>query len=477
MPLGVFCVRFEVMLFAEGVAVEQPAEKWFFDRTLTISAQAAPVPALHYRLLPAFLEYKEGNAVPIYLRLAQERDLVSKDSLSEKVEAWNKVPLKKIPRKEAKARLNELQHILRQMELAARRRTADWNFPLDLDGPPDLLLPQIHMQRVFSQLVALQARVELAEAKFPQAVHTVQTGFSYSRQMNEAPFFASSLVAIATATLFTNCVFDFVELPGAPNLYWALSDLPQPLIDLRRSTELEQWFWERHFPELRDLDRHRSAQEWAATLRQFRKNREQVTELDKLLGTKYEPPPGTASTDPAENSPDLPLAKQYLVDVARLPEEGVRAMPAAQILLFFIAKQFREYRDDCFKSARLAYPQARRLLKESNERRSKAPATEGRRLADSLLPTAESMLSAQMRLERRLTLARVLEAFRLNLASNNGQLPNTLDDVKVVPVPLDPATLQPFEYKRERTTAVLMAPPLNDTSETDGFRIRITVRK
>ena len=32
------------------------------------------MPALRYRLYPSFMERKEGNAVPIYLRFAHERN-------------------------------------------------------------------------------------------------------------------------------------------------------------------------------------------------------------------------------------------------------------------------------------------------------------------------------------------------------------------------------------------------------------------
>jgi hypothetical protein len=152
-------------------------------------------------------------------------------------------------------------------------------------------------------------------------------------------------------------------------------------------------------------------------------------------------------------------------------------MPAAQILLLFIAKQSREYRDDGFKSAQLPYPQARRLLQEANERRSKAAATEGRRLADTYMPTAAGMLSASLRLERRLAMARIVEALRLHLAASDGQLPNSLADVSVVPIPVDPATLRPFEYKKEGDTAVLVGPVSDEPTVNDGFRLRISVRK
>ena len=40
-------------------------------------------------------------------------------------------------------------------------------------------------------------------------------------------------------------------------------------------------------------------------------------------------------------------------------------------------------------------------------------------------------------------------------AAATGKLPATLDEVRVVPIPLDPATGGPFSYKLEGETATL----------------------
>src|SRR5260370_1131143 len=52
---------------------KKPADQWLIDRTMTISPQAEPRPALKYRLLPSSFHRKPGNAVPIYLRLVHEQ--------------------------------------------------------------------------------------------------------------------------------------------------------------------------------------------------------------------------------------------------------------------------------------------------------------------------------------------------------------------------------------------------------------------
>src|SRR5271166_2504388 len=76
---------------------DKAEEKWFLDRSLTLSPRAAPVPALRYRLFPLDSERKDGNAVPIYLRLASERSDANKKYLEEHTRKWNDLPLDKVP--------------------------------------------------------------------------------------------------------------------------------------------------------------------------------------------------------------------------------------------------------------------------------------------------------------------------------------------------------------------------------------------
>src|SRR5689334_14213620 len=100
---------------------EPAAEKWLDDRALVVSPAPAPVPVLKYRLYPLTTERKEGNAVPIYLRLAHERSDARKRLLEEKSEEWNKVPPDKLPLPEVKKFLDDYRYNFQQLELGARR--------------------------------------------------------------------------------------------------------------------------------------------------------------------------------------------------------------------------------------------------------------------------------------------------------------------------------------------------------------------
>ncbi|HRF02112.1 MAG TPA: hypothetical protein PLI18_16465, partial [Pirellulaceae bacterium] len=47
-------------------------------------------------------------------------------------------------------------------------------------------------------------------------------------------------------------------------------------------------------------------------------------------------------------------------------------------------------------------------------------------------------------------LLRTCEALRAHAAAERGKLPTTLDEVRIVPIPLDPATGRPFYYELQQ---------------------------
>src|SRR5262249_47680105 len=142
---------------------DKPAEKWLFDRALTVSPAPAPVPNLKYRLYPMDSERKDGNAVPMYLRFAHERNDARKKMLREKPEEWNKLPLDKLPLAEVKEFLDGYKYNLRQLELGARRKTADWSYALDTGDPIGMLLPDAQEMRMHYPVLILKAKREIAE--------------------------------------------------------------------------------------------------------------------------------------------------------------------------------------------------------------------------------------------------------------------------------------------------------------------------
>ncbi len=469
------CALAAALAAAPAPGDDKPAEeKWLLDRKLELSPQPEPVPVLEYRLFPLASELKEGNAVPIYLRLVHEQSDAARKRWYERPTELNQEPIDRFPVAEAREFLNGYRRFFQQFDLGAQRKHAEWNYTLDQGSVIDILLPDVQVMRSYVPLMILRARVEIAEKNWVAAANALKTGFTFSRQVSEAPFLINGLVGIACASQLTDTLPDFVSRPEAPNLYWSLTALPRPLISLRHAMEFEQRFFEYQFPELTGLDRPRSPEQWDALLKKVR------TDFVKLLDTdpKKEPiPPGTSPDDPAAKSPDLPAAKKYLIEQRHKPAAEVNAMPPAQVLLLYLVAVYKEFSQDEFKAAYLPYPKAVPTLAASEKHLKAAPATEGARYTRALLPAIKKVMAAQNRLERKIAALRVLEALRLYAAAHDGQLPDKLSQVTAVPVPDDPGTGKPFEYQRDGPGAVLIGRIPGEPLELVGLRYRLTVRK
>jgi len=450
------------------------SEKWLVDRSLTITAAAAPVPAFQYRLLPLGPERKEGNAVPIYLRLMFERNEAWKRMMVEKPEQWNALPVEKLPLDEVRKFFESFRGFLQQMDLGARRKHADWNYTLDQRDIFGILLPDAQTMRRYGPLLVLKARFEIAEGHFENAAHTLETGFAFSQHVGDGPFLISQLIAFALEDQFNAAVLDFIAAPHSPNLYWALTALPRPLVSTRKGMELEQTVLTKYLPELADLDRPRTASQWASVLKEMR------TAMERLVvGTKDFPAPiaGTQPDDQADRSPDLETAKKFLIDEMKMPAAEVERMPAPQIIVTWLAKAYATLVDDNFKSGYLPWPESQAVQAQTFRAFRDAPETEAKRLAHILMPAVQKVQLAEIRTQRKAAAARAIEAIRIYAAAHDGQLPEQLSAVKEVPVPLDPGTNRPFDYRKDGATAVLTSRLPDWPTNTTGLRYRLTVAR
>jgi hypothetical protein len=479
MPRLLLCsLSVVVILSPMRILAEDPPKqetKWSVDRSITLSPRPAPVPALRYRLLPLAPDRKAGDAAPIYLRFAHERIDQTKRELVEKPARWNALPLDKLPRDEVRTFVTRFRSQLEQMDLAARRKTCDWNYTLDVEDVFMISLPDAQEMRLYAQLLILKARLEIAEGRYERAARTLETCASFAQQLAEGPFLINGLIGLAVANQVADALLDLVEQSDSPNLYWSLASLPRPLIDLRKGMEFEQRILDLQFPELATLDRSRSAEEWDVALVRVRRGMHQlIRTLGNSWGGKIEDTPLQDLLAWAQTGA---IARKYLVETLGMPEKKVDAMPQAQVLLTYLGQQFHEIRDDWFKAAYLPYPEARLQLAEASKSLdARTPKTEPVKFAAAFLPGLAKSHLRMAQCERKFGALRVLEALRLHTASK-GSLPDKLDEVTVVPIPLDPMTGKPFQYSRDGNTATLSSQVSGDDVAASGLRYRITLRK
>lgn len=480
---GSVCVLlFVASVWASGAVLaraDEPGkkqeEKWLLDRALIVSPAAAPVPALKYRLFPLESELKEGNAVPIYLRLIFEQNDAWKRMLVDKPARWNALPLDKLPMGDVQQFLKGLRLFTRQIELGAQRKHADWNYTLDQGDVISILLPDAQTMRNYAPVLVLKARMEMAQGHFNEAAHTCETGLVFSRHVAGSPFLISQLVGIALAREFLHTLGDFIETPNSPNLYWSLSVLPRPLISVRKGLDFEQRTLLMEFPELNHLDLERTPQQWAAVLKKMR------TAVTALNATSEGKPDtslqGPKPDEQAEQSADLESARRYLHEHLGIPAARVDAMAPAHVLLLWLVNEYRDYSDEIYKGGYLPYSEGQKVAIDALTKLKQAPQTEATRLALMFLPAVSKVNMSQNRVMREVAALRVVEAIRIYAAAHDGQLPEKLSDVNEVPVPRDPGTDQPFVYHKDGQTATLSSRLPDVALNLGGIRYRLTIRK
>ncbi|HEV3003233.1 MAG TPA: hypothetical protein VGX78_02185 [Pirellulales bacterium] len=444
----VFCATTKAV-HAQGGGAEPPDDKAPPTVRLNVRPAAAPRPALRYQLLPNVRERRPGNAAVHYNKLGLNypgADGETKDFNQE----WLEVPLAELPRDQVRAFLDSHRAALDDIELASRREQCDWELPIRERDYITLLLPEAQRVRSYARLLQLQARLQIAEGQCDEALRTLKAGYAMGRQVASGGTIINGLVGMAVCGVMSKQLEDLIQQPGAPNIYWALTTLPHPLVDLRPGFEAEQEALYLSYPEFADLEnRDRRPEYWQRLTDRLlafivRIGGEESKTFDRLVLT-------------ARVIKGYPVAKQYLIDDGRSPEE-VEAMPVAQVVAIYTMRFYDEYRDEMFKWLSLPFWQARAGLESADESLRHGMSREILPLAGLLLPAVAAISQSSARSERAIAMLRVVEAVRLYGASHDGQLPARLADVVVVPIPLDPLTGGPFIYRLEADMAVLEAP-------------------
>jgi hypothetical protein len=322
-----------------------------------------------------------------------------------------------------------------------------------------------------ARLLQLKARVEIAEHAYDQAIDTIETGIAMGRHVSSAPFIINGVTAAGICLGMLDRVEELISQPDAPNLYWALTALPRPLVSLRHALESEQRLGENMVSELSRIDEPHSRAEWSvlleklyAELRDLAKNLTGDPQLNAKLSALLELDLAAFRKENLAASRDY-LAKNRPIDARRL-----KVMSDEEVVARGLAAQYRDLRDDFFRLSYLPWREAKPRAKEA-EQRLKAITKGPLAVLAELQPNLPGCLDAEARCDRRVATLRVMEAIRLYMASHGGQLPDALDSITEVPVPDDPATGKTLEYKVDAGTAVLSLPASDIKMPVTSYRL------
>jgi hypothetical protein len=436
---------------------------------LTVRPMPAPKPALKYQLLPELREMQPGNPIQGYLKCFMEQNnfFYAKQSYENRAK-WELMPLKDLPLKEMRNWGYGAGGPLARADEAARLDTPDWQILLKLKSEGiNLLLPDVQVLRNLASGLKVRFRLEVAERRFDDAIVTAKTLFALSRHLGEHPSIIGNLVAMAIASLTLTTVDEMLQQPGCPNLFWALTDLPSPFIDLRHGMQGEGAMLVKEFG-LIDERTAMSEEQLRKVIQHYGELARSSRDLDEVSMKKA----AAWLTARSGDADYLREARKRLKEFG-VPAEAAEKFPALQVVLLDKKFEVAAWRDDMSKAMRLPYWQATEVFAANPELKK----DEQRFLTFLLIPYSKVKL-AQTRVDQRMGLLRCVEALRLHAAEHDGKLPAKLDDMKL-PLPVDPVTGKPFDYKLDGDTGTVRGTPPRGMEKRPEYNVRyeLTITK
>lgn len=457
--------------FALNAGAQQPPD----IVKLSIGPAPAPVPALRYRLLPTLEEQTPGNAAPIYYRalLANAAIKLTK----EEEDAYSKIEestVETIQVEAARTILDKYAEVFDLMREATYREKCDWGWRMHDMGDQSLVfrLQEIQDIREIARLIRVKARLHMAEGNFDQALEAFRMNYRLAQAVSEPPVFICRLVGVAITALTDYEKLFWSGIPGTPNLYWAQSFIDHPFINMSDAIWQERNTAANLFPFLRDAESvQRTESEWTD---------QYVRAFATLSAADNEQNAVLPDTDGVRKliEKHYPIARDLIL-ARGFDRSRVEKMAPAHVVAIQDVYAYEYAFDELFKLTTVSglFPRARYKQSE-DELRAAGYLGEAERskffmpLANRLIPSIGVAFEATGRLEARIASAQIIEALRMHLSTGAKTLPKSLDEIKIVPIPLNPYTGEAFPYRVEGDKAILEIPPMQGWSRIFEITMR-----
>ncbi|MEQ8209265.1 MAG: hypothetical protein RH917_05485 [Lacipirellulaceae bacterium] len=461
----------------------EEGHKWTYR--LTVTPAAASTPLLKYRLLQPEVEKKSGNCVPFILKALNESQQAWRDhkpllfrrpdgrDASDLFEGLANRDLGKPALREIVETL-PFDRMLAQLQEASLRSECDWQFELhDMTGVEiiNFTLEDHQESRQLTRFITLLACHQIATRDYDTALETIKLHTEFALSMSKPELLVCRLIGIAELNMMNEQIVRLMASPLSPNLYWPLTELPQPPVPMRDAIRFDLSLGLRSFPVLQAPEAQQyDAARWRL---EFQKFREDLGKFQELLGNNDEPLRVALQKliDTDQMADVYPAAKRRL-ETKNVPAWDLSVMPPEQAILVDASQEYHRVLDDVTTWSTLPFPE---LVKHADWNKGKTdnrPSnldSYGALLAQVALPALKAVRKAEARLVRDIAAMRLIEALRMH-AAETGQFPEILEKVKCVPVPENPSTGEPFVYRLEGKDAIL------DLPFSDGHTVAKTYR-
>ncbi len=328
---------------------------------LSVSPVGPQQPALKYHLLPELQELQPGNLVLALYKCTMEQNHLyyDKEAVTER-DKYLSCPLAEL---KGKHLTNYGGGSTRQADYAARLETVGWELlpKIRADGV-NTLLPDIQGVRMVANALKVRFRAQVAEGDFASAVESAKTIFAIAESLNEHPTLIGDLVGLAIANIGIGPLEEMIGQPGCPNLYWPLTNLPSPFMDMRKGLGGERIWIYAEFPGLFDDSTPKSPEQMARHTAKMNKFIKELMGFEGARDKKPDPFDGEKDFDSwlkkRTSNEDAIRQMRAGLKKAGLPADNVDRMPPVQVVLLNEFQRFRAAQDESFKWFTLPYWQA-----------------------------------------------------------------------------------------------------------------------
>jgi len=439
-------------------------------------------------LLPDVADQTAGDAVPLYLMargfwpdLKTTKEILGpEDSKYDYLDT----PTEQFPPQYAQRLFDGYAQTLAYADQAARRRDAHWDLTWP-DGDRSFQLSYLNDLRHMANLLGFRGRYQVVHGDWAGADYTLQTAFAMGRHIGQTPLLVHALVECGFAEVeLSRPVWQWIGQSGSPNLYWSLTDLPTPLVELRPVAQWEKLEARDVKSPVEEAIRGKlPADQWPTVIRQMA-----YAQRDHLISAKPDPKVVELDARKSVESSNA-RAREYLIAHGRTAQQ-LDAMSHDETVGRYWCEEYQRASDDLWKFWTFEYPQASQYILQSWHALGpdRSPALENPLIQDRLVPNDgygpvmdfPMMLRARYNLartDRHIAMLRIIEALRDCAAHHDGRPPERLEQINNLPIPLDPITGKDFSYHVEGQTAILeaLAPPM--MSKASGWRFELTFVK
>lgn len=437
-----------VLVIIVAMARAGQAEEASGEISLKLSPRQVDPAATSLRLMPSEADLVDGNAAVVMLRLIGGENNFMRD-IAPKIKELIALP------KDDPRRKNEVSfdRIYQELSRAALMRTADWGYPLQQGR--ELMLPDLQSHRYIAGFgLSLWIGNQLEAGQTSAAWGGIRTQLACARHVGRTPILVNQMVAVNMASMSIDRLESMVGEASVPNLYWPLAMLPDRIVDIDAALQWESETLDRSLASLGDSMPPIGDPVWDKIVNEFsdvmvssgafvNTEMEAMILRMKLLveAKKRLPTMGLYSDDEISKMPDQELVMRWILHVARSVNyeiQGAGALEPAQAIVALAA------------------------IQERNEKLKNDLGAPG-------VPFIESPASVYLsvsKFDRFIKLLQTAEAIGHQTAINGGVAPDSLDQIKGLPVPSDPLTGKAFEYKREGDVILLRTPVIEGIDES-----------